>query len=51
MTIRFLLACIVSITISFIAHKVIAIPELYFIFGGLDAFVVMFIMFDIKAAI
>jgi len=44
--IRFLLALIVSVLISFLAHKVIAIQELYFVFGALDAFIVMLIFYD-----
>jgi len=38
-----LLALMVSLLISLMAHKVVAIPELYFMFGGLDAVVMMFI--------
>jgi len=41
--IKMLQAVIVSLLISLIAHKIVAIPELYFMFGGLDAFVMMFI--------
>jgi len=39
-----LLALMVSLLISLIAHKVVAIPDLYFIFGCLDAIVVMEIL-------
>jgi hypothetical protein len=45
---RFLLACIGSIALSLIAHKIIEIPDLYFLFGVFDAVIVMFIMFDIR---
>jgi len=42
--IKFLLATVFSIIFSFVAHKIIAIPELYFIFGAIDAAVVIIIL-------
>lgn len=41
---RYIFATFASIAISFFAHKVIAIPDLYFIFGAIDAFCVMAIL-------
>jgi len=41
---RFLLASIVSVIFSAITHKVIAIPDLYFILGTIDGLIVLAIL-------
>jgi len=48
MIFRYLSAIIVSLVISFVAHKIIAIPELYFIIGAIDAFFVLAIFGNLK---
>lgn len=41
---KYLLALTVSIAISFIAHKLIANPDLYFVIGGVDGIIMMLIL-------
>jgi len=42
--IKFLLATLFSVAFSFFTHKIIDIPELYFVFGAINAVVVMIIL-------
>jgi len=44
MILRYLLAMLFSVAFSFFAHKIIAIHDLYFIFGAIDAAVVIVIL-------